>query len=831
MAQYSSGGAYDDGHIGDGQFEVGEEGLYQGEGQYYAEQDGTTLYTGGEYSTVPDVLQLNHLCANAQAPVDTSEDAQRDADESWEFVREWLRSHNADAVREAAEQRGESSMTALHFACRNHPPLDVINVFLSIALDTVQWPDTFGWLPIHYACACAAGTDVISALAEAYPESRTTVDRRGRTPLHFALGQSNQNPDRLAPPGVVAILSNSGAAAYADENGMIPLHYACAYGASEEALYVLTDAYHEAISTRDRGARTPLHFALSNAGRKASPGAVRHLLCLDPTLANSNGGPLPLRAIADYSQSFKRNQISGDEEDKENVQECLKHLLNANPDPTADFFTALQSLPEWLSEKAVVMPSVQYLLNEKISQRFPTAVLMTDFYVICLIIVTYSFHVLTSIEYRFKDSKSDIGLSFRILSPLYIGCAYFLLREIIQMISLISLKSFDIYVRDPGNWFNVAFIVFVLYWTILMQTGGGEADSFRTGTAISVIVLYLRFLNFLRNVSIEFAVFAGGVFYVFRRLVAFLIVLVIILIGFTQMFVTDFSQREYCKSTISPSEKKINEISCDEDEDRPYCEFWLAFLNVYTMLLGEVDETPFAESTFSTCMFALFMFLCVILLANVLIAIVTDSYKVIQDQRAAIVFWTNRLDFVAEMDAIANGPWKSRVKALLGMSGEDDGRNQISATVAAEAEFWKRLMDLFTDDIDENIMSLEFWIYNFLRFMAAVFIIPMWVLLGVVTAGWLWPPQLREMIFTSSVSKHSSESQFEDELRKTQVMNLQREVSDLKEDMANELRSDRIHVVQMKSMVTDSRTEIGNEMKHIKRIMTMLFEQQSTFDG
>jgi hypothetical protein len=64
------------------------------------------------------------------------------------------------------------------------------------------------------------------------------------------------------------------------------------------------------------------------------------------------------------------------------------------------------------------------------------------------------------------------------------------------------------------------------------------------------------------------------------------------------------------------------------------------------------------------------MFLVVILLANVLIAIVTDSYKVIQDQRAAIAFWTNRLDFVAEMDAIANGPWKQRIRSLFECQAE-----------------------------------------------------------------------------------------------------------------------------------------------------------------
>lgn len=212
----------------EGQFEADVEyandGDFDGHEQYYEDQQGEgdqgTMFSG-DYSTVPDILQLNHLCANASSPADNSEEAKLEAEESWEPVREWLRNHNADEVRQAAEQRGDSSMTALHFACRNQPPIDVINVFLSIAIETVQWPDTFGWLPIHYACACGAGTEVIKALAEAFPESKTTVDRRGRTPLHFALGNGNQNPDKLAGPAVVAILSSSGAASYADDNGML----------------------------------------------------------------------------------------------------------------------------------------------------------------------------------------------------------------------------------------------------------------------------------------------------------------------------------------------------------------------------------------------------------------------------------------------------------------------------------------------------------------------------------------------------------------------------------------------------------------------------------
>jgi ankyrin repeat protein len=181
--------------------------------------DGSTFVTacgdttlGGE--SVQDIMLLNLYCARAKAPKDT-EQSRAEAEKSWQPVREWLSSHSAEEVRAAAEQRGESGLTALHFACRHVPPLDVVDVFLSIAQDTVAWPDSFGWLPVHYACASGSDAEVVKALAENYPESKTTVDRRGRTPLHFALG------DKPASPDVIFVLSSTGAAAYPDEIGML----------------------------------------------------------------------------------------------------------------------------------------------------------------------------------------------------------------------------------------------------------------------------------------------------------------------------------------------------------------------------------------------------------------------------------------------------------------------------------------------------------------------------------------------------------------------------------------------------------------------------------
>jgi len=772
-----------------------------------------------DYSNIPDILLLNHLCANASEK----------KPETWEQVREWLRTHQAEEVRQAAEQRGDSNMTALHFACRNGPPPDVIDVFLSIAVDTVQWPDSFGWLPIHYACACGASIDVIQSLAEAYPESKTTVDRRGRTPLHFALGNASDKP---ASPAIVALLSSTGAASYADDNGMLPLHYACAYGASEEALYVLTEDYPEGITTKDRRHRTPLHFSLSNAGRKASPSAVRLLLNLSPEVVNNrDGGILPLRVLAEFSQS-----VTNDPEVHPNVQKCLKHLLTADPDPTADFFTALQSLPEWLEEKAVVMPNVQHLLNDKIACRFPTAVLMGDLYFIIVTIIVYSLAVVKSIEKRVACDLNGLSCTSDqravdngLLIPLYLGAFYFLMREMIQIISLLSLKSITVWLKDGTNWLNIVFVFVVLFWAIVMHLGRlADLQTFRTGTAICVIFLWTKLVVFMRFMLIDFSVFVGGLISVVRRLVAFLTALIIILVMFAQMFITIYRNSDDCMIWNKRVEQDPTDLCFGDEVAFNFCEYWTALIRVVTMLLGEVTEDEFSDDNFSILVFCLFMFLVVILLANVLIAIVTDSYKVIQDTRAAIVFWTNRLDFVAEMDAISSGPWKAKLKEYLGLNVAERNFDH-KKKVTFGQDFWIRLMDLFESDVENTGMfSVEFWCYLFLRVVTAIFLIPGWILLGLLSLGWLWPPQIREHLFTSTITKNSDIAE-DDEQRKRAVENLRSEVKILKEDLMQELAVDRSQLVQLKSQVTERKTEIANEMKHIKRIMTMLFEQHSAF--
>jgi ankyrin repeat protein len=592
-----------------------------------------------------DLTELQHLCDAA-----TSND-----EKSWERIRIWLHQHSARDAQLAAERRGDYDTTPLHLACRNGPPFDIVQMLIAASPVTVSMSDSFGWLPLHYACANDASQEVLFLLAEQYPESKTCVDKRMRTPLHFALGHT----DRPANVATVMLLNETGAALFADENGMLPLHYACAYGVGEDVLRVLTDNHIQTIIATDKRGRTPLHFAMGNADRPASPGVVNLLISQHAAVVDSIDleGNLPIHLLATRAQAIK-----DEEKDKcANCQKCLGLYLDAQPRATADLLTALQSLPVWLRDIAVINPVVQKVLNEKISQRFPTAVTMLDFVFYLLVIAFFQVAVIGSLGDRYGGTKV---FDQRVLIPLYLAASWFSLREVVQASSLASLGLFKTWLNDPSNWFDILYIFLILFWTITMSTQALSTEAFQNGTCLTCAILYMASVLFLKNHFVGFAVFVGGLVYVVKRLWAFLVALVIILVAFSQIFSTIFRQSDSCPKgsgnhpnpyILRPLNCTNNAINgqtecvqteysekvetCQPTNQHPWCSIWTSCLKSFTMLLGEVDDADFRDTephvtTIATVFYGLFMFAVVIVLANVLIAIVTDSYGVIRNEKS-----------------------------------------------------------------------------------------------------------------------------------------------------------------------------------------------------
>ncbi|KAL7555241.1 LOW QUALITY PROTEIN: hypothetical protein ACHAWF_018891 [Thalassiosira exigua] len=612
--------------------------------------------------------------------------------------------------------------------------------------------------------------------------------------------------------------------------GVTPLHYACAYGATERALRVLTDANLHTVSAADHRGRTPLHFALGNADRPASPGVVALLLSQNPAVVDAVDleGNLPVHLLATRAGAIKEHE----KEKRANCRECFRKYLEAGPNATADLLTALQSLPDWLRDEAVLSPVVQKILNAKIATRFPTMIVVMDLFFYVLVIAFFQVAVVESLRDRHADPPKD-EMHRGWLAPLYLAAFYFSAREVVQAFSLAILGLFDTWVSDLENWLDVIYVFFILFWAVVMNGKWLSTDAFQIGTALTMALFWVMVLNFLRSIIVGFAVFVGGVVYVMKRLLSFLLALAVILIMFTMIFHTLFrdptgqcpsqNATDYTQFPVVVFDCGVDLATGDEECEKavdyqpintdPFCNFRTSFFKVLTMLLGEVDEVYFQSNVLLVLAYAVFMFACVIVLANVLIAIVTSSYSVIQNERAALVFWSNRLDFVAEMDVISNN-FSRRPR-------EGGARD---AEESSSGELWKKFMYLFDDDVEEHgILSVEFVCYNVLRFFALFFVVPLWILLGLVTFGLLWPPQVRVWLLTSQMTSVSKEASAE-RSRLQQVRRLKEDVALFQEEVRGEMERGRNEMHVVRTVLEGTRNDIHEEISNVKEIVTELFE-------
>lgn len=327
-------------------------------------------------------------------------------------------------------------------------------------------------------------------------------------------------------------------------------------------LEILIQAFPKALAITDNNGFLPLHYALSNCDKEECALNVKALLAHDKTVMTIDFDHKhhPLYVLANRANRLKDKKLL---EGQANACKSMNLFLDLGPLPTTNFFAALHTMPKWLLEKAVVHPKVQELLNHKMSMRFPTAIMMIDFYAISTVLLSFAFLVIESIDLRadassedngVKSSKlgelvaglyrlimlnqiSDIELHLTIvdffwIAPLYISAIYFAVRELIQVISFIHLGLFSVWFRRGTNWLEIGLIVLILFWAAVLNTGVIPLDAFRTWASISTFFFWLNFLNFLRGLLVEFAVFVSGVIHVVQRLGPFLLALIIILIAF-----------------------------------------------------------------------------------------------------------------------------------------------------------------------------------------------------------------------------------------------------------------------------------------------------------
>lgn len=105
-----------------------------------------------------------------------------------------------------------------------------------------------------------------------------------------------------------------------------------------------------------------------NADRTNTPAIISLLLSLDDKSqldVPDSDSSLPLHLLNAKAALIEENNPTA----RDNVLNCIKIYLQSKPKLRSDFLVGIRNMPEWLSDVAVIHPTVQTMLNTKITSR------------------------------------------------------------------------------------------------------------------------------------------------------------------------------------------------------------------------------------------------------------------------------------------------------------------------------------------------------------------------------------------------------------------------------------------------------------------------------
>ena len=106
------------------------------------------------------------------------------ANRKWSKVDKFVRSHCCEDDSEL--YNGHQNETLLHYACRFHPPLSVIQSIVNRFPTWCSRLDSNGQSPLHMAAQYGAEPDIIEYLCVPNRSTSGIQDKLGKTPLHLA---------------------------------------------------------------------------------------------------------------------------------------------------------------------------------------------------------------------------------------------------------------------------------------------------------------------------------------------------------------------------------------------------------------------------------------------------------------------------------------------------------------------------------------------------------------------------------------------------------------------------------------------------------------------
>ena len=310
-----------------------------------------------------------------------------------------------------------------------------------------------------------------------------------------------------------------------------------------------------------------------------------------------------------------------------------------------------------LSDREVVQVAdfniIRDVLDEKLTKPLAMLIVLLDGIATAVVLGCY-----VSATILMAQHDDNISGLEAVLLVVAIVCAlYIALREATQAWKMSGLGLFDSWRSDGSNMLDVFCVASVLSTSGVALLGSHGARSqtwFRILVVAASCSLWLEVLNFLKLLHKKTATFVLSIFQIFNDLREFILVLLLFVLMFTNAFYLLLSSAVVSSSDDTAA---ADDDDGDDGEGDPFSTFGETLLTMYRMMLGDFERDWFSSKESDTValvavmLFIIFTFMVMVLLLNMLIAIISDSYDYAMI-RAEQLFLQARIDLAAELVAV-----------------------------------------------------------------------------------------------------------------------------------------------------------------------------------
>ena len=625
-----------------------------------------------------------------------------------------------------------------------------------------------------YGVKRASLIDMLRILIAAHPRGLVEVDINGRTPVMTAMLQPDSSPSQeiielllgLRTPGFDGKGGFIRPALIASEDTFqMPLHVAAEEMTSDFSLLTtICEAYPDARSVQDIRGRTPLHLALQNYRSTPVDEATMELLFVEPIAKmKDNDGKTPLDLLLENPNCVIR------EASQENPSTILQEFFDAsierpkNRYEAEDFLNTFQHFPPWLRQQACAARFVQDILVEEIATPFTTFRILGSGIVLALLLLALR-HML--------HHDPDYSILVVYLS------IYHLVIQIIHWGIAIQLgQFFKSCVLNIWRWIDLTTVTLALYSANYISRNIIDLED-GVGTllvplgASATIFCWLSLLGYLVEWSCGLAVFVGSSFHLLSVMVWPLCIAAMGFFAASQVLFT-----------------------LEDCIDGGICTLSEAYEFIYSTTMGNpvLADKKYEVSTEILVIVIIFTILFLWWIVSVTATIVSEASKLDRQQLALTWYWEPKASLT-----------------VLTSKGKKDGKIIESPTLVqrycdSSEKHWHILSCAIRGE--QSDIFWDSWCFRstFLQIVGgflALFLLPIWFALGLVTLGLLWPPQIRRWLFSPHpvgsprVRKSSRGKAYgsnEDDLMKTKLSKLRTDLIDLKtitQDQSHQIQKD-----------------------------------------